>query len=127
MKRLSLLTAMMLIIAPLFSQAEVTLRGYTYMAVTAPDDFILQGGYSEYGDRYTVRDAIQTRAQQYCSYNNRNAQLVDYRVSRYQATGTLVMIDFGWVVKRVSSDLTRPFRDQGITGVARGFERITCR
>lgn len=126
MKRLSLITALILVIAPILSQAEVTLRGYTYMAVTAPDDFILQGGYSEYGDRYTVREAIETRAQQYCSYNNRNARLVDYRVSRYQST-SLVMIDFGWVVKRVSSDLTRPFRDQGITGVARGFERITCR
>ena len=127
MKNLMLKLFALALIAPNMAFAVVELRGLPYMATSSPDEFILQGGYSIYGNAQNVRNDIHTRAQQYCSYYNRNAQLGGYRVSREYSGENFNMIDYGWVVHQVSYDLTRAFQDQGIVGYARGFDYINCR
>lgn len=113
-------------IASSVASADVRLGRRAYMALSAPDDFILQGGYSAYGDARSVRESVQIRADQYCAYFDRNSQAVDYRISRVRQTGSLNMIGYGWEVERVPSNLVAPFTDQGITGYARAFSYIDC-
>lgn len=101
---------------------DVTINGIPLLALTSPDDAILNG---EPGNRWQVDNDVRTRAQQICSYFS-NAQLVNYRLAK-TSSYRYVTFESGWSVNYVSEDLVRPFRGQYATGYARGFDSISCR
>jgi hypothetical protein len=114
------------VLAPNMASAMVYLNGSPYLATTSPDDFMMQGGNIPGGSVWQAQNDAQTRAQQYCTYSQRNSQLVNFRISG-QTSNFFVTIGYGWSVQQVPYNLVQPFNQQGLTGYARGFDSIRCR
>jgi hypothetical protein len=111
---------------PNVASAMIELNGTPYLAATAFDDFLLQGGDIPGGGSSQALADIRTRAEQYCGYTDRDSRLVSYNLSR-QAAIDFVSIGCGWAVQQVPYDMVQPFSENGLTGYARGFDYIRCR